>query len=56
MYTELPPPFGVPPVTLLVAAAAAAGVASAQDLLSEEPRYISLYLPISPYPPYPTPP
>ena len=37
IYLDLPPPFGVPSVPLLVAAAAAVGVASANDLLSEEP-------------------
>ena len=37
LYLDLPPPFSVPPVPLLVAAAAAVGVASANELLSEEP-------------------
>eukprot|EP00964_Phaeocystis_antarctica_P008200 scaffold4418_cov33-Phaeocystis_antarctica.AAC.1 len=37
IYLDLPPPFSVPPVTLLVAVAAAVGMASADELLSEEP-------------------
>ena len=37
IYLDLPPPFSVPPATLLVAAAAAVGAASADELLPEEP-------------------